>query len=83
LAQCFALKRSPQLDSHAAPFPDFRDPHAAIRLTAHRHPVLHRSRSQAAAESVAAPLVRADALDIDVLTNSQPVNAVGDPAARS
>ena len=45
--------------SHARPFPDFRDAHAPVRLPTHRDPVQPRSRVQAGAESVAAPLVRA------------------------
>ena len=66
--------------SQARPFPDFRDAHAAVRLPAHRDPVQPRSRVQAGAESVAAPLVRADARNIEVLTDFQPVNTVGDLA---
>ena len=63
--------------SHAGPFPDFRDAHAAVRLPAHRDPVQPCSRIQAGAESVAAPLVRADARNIEVLTDFQPVNTLG------
>lgn len=65
------------LASHARPFPDFRDAHAPIRLPAHGDPVQPSSRVQPGSESVAAPLVRADARNVEVLTDSQPVNALG------
>jgi hypothetical protein len=39
-----------------------------------------RSRVQAGAESVAAPLAYADARNVEVLTDLQPVNAGGDLA---
>ena len=66
--------------SHARPFADFRDAHTPVRLPTHRDLVEPRSRVQAGAKSVAAPLVRADARNIEVLTDSQPVNTVGDLA---
>jgi len=65
---------------HARPFPDFRDAYAPVRLPAHRDLVQPRSRVQTATKSVAAPLVGADARNIEVLTDFQPVNAVGDLA---
>jgi hypothetical protein len=52
------------LSSHARPLPDLRDAHTPVRLPAHRDPVQPRSRVQAGAESVAAPLVGADAPNI-------------------
>lgn len=66
--------------SHARPFADFRDAHAAIRQPAHRDLVEPRSGVQAGTKSVAAPLVRPDALDVEVVTDLEPVNAVGDLA---
>ncbi|MGB6625477.1 MAG: hypothetical protein WBE43_11900 [Candidatus Acidiferrales bacterium] len=68
------------LDSNARPFPDLRDAHAPVWLPAHRHPVQPRSSIQAGAESVAAPLVYADARNVEVLTDPQPVNAGRDLA---
>ncbi len=49
------------LKAKAAPRPDFRDPHAAIRLPAHRDPIQPRSHVQVGAKSVPALLVLADA----------------------
>ena len=65
------------LDSQAMPFPDFRDAHAPVRQPAHRDLVQPRSRIQARAKSVAAPLVRTNALNVEVLTDFQPVNTLG------
>jgi len=62
------------------PFPNFRDAHAPIRLPTHRDLVQPRSRVQAGAESVAAPLVSTHASNVEVLPSSQLVNAVGDLA---
>jgi hypothetical protein len=45
-----------------------------------RHPVQPRSSIQAGAESVAAPLVYADARNVEVLTDLQPLNAGRDLA---
>ena len=61
----------------ARPFPDLRDAHAPIRLTANREPVLHRSRSQARSKSVEASLVRADSFDVKMLTDFESMDAVG------
>jgi len=69
--QMYPTYPSPQLRSHARPFPDLRDAHAPVWLPVNRHPVQPRSRVQAGVESVAAPLVRADAPNIE-----EPVNAV-------
>jgi hypothetical protein len=69
--------------SSAVPLPNFRDPHASIRQPAHRDLVQPRSRVQAGAESVAAPLVGGDAANIEVLTDPQPVNAVRNLAVRA
>lgn len=69
------IKGCPYLDSHDAPHPDLRDAHAPVWLPAHRHPVHPRSSIQAGAESVAAALVYADARNVEVLTDLQPVNA--------
>ena len=80
LAGAAGTRVVPPSDSQARPFPDFRDAHAPVRLPTHRDLVQPRSRVQAGAESVAAPLVRAHALNIEVLTDLQPVNAVGDLA---
>ncbi|MGB8782131.1 MAG: hypothetical protein WCD02_03365 [Terriglobales bacterium] len=66
--------------SNARPFPDFRHAHTPVRLPTHRDPVQPRSRVQAGAESVAAPLICADARNIEVLTDLQPVDAVGNLA---
>jgi len=66
--------------SHARPLPDFRDAHDPVRLPTHRDPVQPRSRVQARTKSVAAPLVRAYPSDIEVLTDLQPVGAVGNLA---
>jgi hypothetical protein len=71
------------LCSEATPLPDLCDAHAPVRLPSHRDSVLHRSRSQAGSESVAASLVGADALDLEVLTNLHTVNAVGELAIRA
>jgi hypothetical protein len=68
------------LDPHAVPHADFRDAHAPIRLPAHRDLVQPRSSIQAAAKSVAALLVCANAGNVEVLTDFQPVNAVGNLA---
>ena len=68
------------LDSQAGPLPDFRDAHAPVRLPAYRDFVQPRSRVQAGAKSVAAPLVCADARNVEVLTDFQPVNTLGDLA---
>ena len=69
-SKIYAPKRS-QLCSHARPVPDLRDAHAPVRQPAHRDPVHPRSSIQAGAESAAAPLVRAYARNIEVLTDSQ------------
>jgi hypothetical protein len=65
------------------PFPDFRDAHAPVRLPMHRYLVHPRSRVQTGSESVAAPLVRADTANIEVLTDPQSVNAVSYLAVRA
>ena len=70
----------PAATSHARPFSDLRDAHAPVQQPAHRHPVQPRSSIQAGAESVAAPLVYADARNVEVLTDLQPVNAGRDLA---
>jgi hypothetical protein len=62
------------------PLTDFRDTHAAIRQPANGDPVQPRSRVHAGAESVAAPLVRSDARNLEVLPDLQPVNAGRDLA---
>ena len=59
------------------PFADFRHAHAPIRQPTHRDLVQPRSRVQAVAKSVAAPLVRADARNVEALTDLQPVNTLG------
>ena len=68
------------LDAHATPLPDFRDAHAPVRLPTDRDLVQPRSRVQAGAKSIAAPLVRANPRNMEVLTDPQPVNAVGNLA---
>ena len=65
------------------PLPDLRDAHTPVRLPAHRDPVQPGSRVQAGAKSVAAPLVRADAPNIEVLTCFEPVNAICNLAVRA
>jgi len=65
------------------PLPDLRDANAAVRLPAHRYPVEPSSRVQARPESVATPLVGANAPNIEVLTDLQPADAVGDLAVRA
>lgn len=67
----------------ARPFPDLRDPHAPVRLPAHRDPVEPRSRVQARTKSVAAPLIGSDAPNIKVLTYVEPVNAIRNLAVRT
>jgi hypothetical protein len=77
------IKRSrvdPCLGSRDFPRPDLRDAHAPVWQPAHRDPVHLRSGIQAGAESVAAPLVYADARNVEVLTDLQPVNAGRDLA---
>lgn len=74
----FGLHES--LSARARPLPYLRDAHTPVRLTAHRHSVEPRSRIQAGAESIAAPLVRADARNIEVLTDFQFMNTVSDLA---
>lgn len=59
---------------------DFRDTHAPVWQPVNGDPVQSRSRVQAGAESVAAPLVRADARNLEVLPDFQPVNAGRDLA---
>jgi hypothetical protein len=66
---------NPQLCSHARPHPDFHYAHAAVRQPAQRDPVQPRSSIQAGAESVAAALFYADARNVEVLTDLQPLNA--------
>src|SRR5882762_2615176 len=63
--------------SQARPLPDLRDAHTSIRLPAQRDFVQPYSRIQARAKSVAAPLICADARNIEVLTDFQPVNTLG------
>lgn len=70
--------RLPHLSSHARPSPNFRDAHASVRQPAHLDPVQPRSRVQAGSESVPASLVRAEASNIEMLTDPQPVNTFGD-----
>jgi len=74
------LKPSQHLDSHAAPHPDFRDAHTAVRQPAYRDLVQPCSGVQAGAKSVSAALVCAHARNIEVLTDLQPMNALGDLA---
>jgi len=62
---------------HARPFADFRDAHTPVRLPTYRDLVEPHSRIQAGSKSVAAPLVCTDARNIEVLTDSQPVNTLG------
>ena len=77
-SKCSKLRPSPRaLRSHARPFADFRDAHTPVRLPAHRDLVQPHSRIQAGAKSVAAPLVRTHARNIEVLTDAQPVNTLG------
>jgi hypothetical protein len=61
---------------YARPFPDLRDSHAPVRQSSHRDLVQPRCRIQARTKSVAAPLVRAHATNIKVLTCFEPVNAI-------
>ena len=62
-------------------YPTYSSPAATVSysttfVTPVRQPVrTPSSRVQAGTESVAAPLVRADALNVEVLTDLQPVNA--------
>jgi hypothetical protein len=65
------------LCSQARPLTNFRDAHTPIRLPMYRDLVQSHSRVQARAKSVAAPLVRTHARNIEVLTDFQPVNTVG------
>jgi len=44
--QMYPTYPSPQLCSHARPFPDFRYAHAPVRQPTHRHPVQPRSSIQ-------------------------------------
>ena len=62
------------------PHTNFRDPHASIQLPAYRDLVQPRSGVQPRSESVAAPLVPPDAANVEVLTDFQPVNPVGNLA---
>jgi hypothetical protein len=75
-----ALYPIPAHGSLGTALPNFRDAHAPVWLPAHRHPVHLRSGVQAGAESVAAPLVYADARNVEVLTDLQPVDAGRDLA---
>ena len=68
------------LASNARPFPDLRDAHASVWLPTHRDSIQPSSRVQAGAESVAAPLVGADAPNVEVLTDLDSVNAARDLA---
>ena len=54
-----------------------------MRQPTHRHPVQPRSRVQAGSESVAATLVRADAPNIEMLTDFQSVDAVRELSVRA
>jgi len=69
--------------SEGIPFTCFGDPHTAVGLTAHRDPIQPRSRVQARSESVTAPLVRANAPNIEVLTDFHSVDALGELAIRA
>ena len=60
--------------------PDFRDAHTPVQYPAHRDLIHSQRRVQAGAESVAAPLVRANARNIEVLPDFQPVNPLGNLA---
>jgi hypothetical protein len=73
------LHRSPDhfLCSQTRPLPDLRDAHTSIRLPAHRDFVQPYSRIQARAKSVAAPFICADARNIEMLTDFQPVHTRG------
>ena len=75
-----SLKSGPHLDSHAAPHPDFRDSHASVGQPAYRDLVQPRSGVQTGAKSVSAALVCTHARNIEVLTDLQPMNALGDLA---
>jgi hypothetical protein len=65
------------LGSQARPLPDFRDAHTPVRLPTYRDLVQPHSRIQAGAKSVTAPLVCANAGNIEMLTDPQPVNTLG------
>lgn len=65
------------------PLSNLRDTHIAIRLAAHRNFIHSQCRIQPGAESIAAPLVRADTPNVEVLTDFEPVYAVGNLAVRS
>jgi len=65
------------LGLHAAPFPDLCDAHTAVRLPTHRDLVQLHSRIQAGAKSIAAPLVRTNVRNVEVLTDFEPVNTLG------
>ena len=54
-----------------------RDAHTPLRLPTYRDLVEPHSRIQAGAKSVAAPLVCSNALNIEMLTEFQPVNTLG------
>jgi hypothetical protein len=62
---------------------DLRDAHTPVRLTAHRDLIHSQCRIQAGSESVSAPLVCADARNVEVLTDFQFMNSVGNLAVRS
>ena len=65
---------------HARPFPDFRDAHAPVRLPTHRDLIQPNSRVQATAKSVTASLVCTNVRNIEVLTDFQPVDTLGNLA---
>ena len=65
------------------PLANLHDAHAPVRLPAYRDLVQPRSRVQAGTKSVAAPLVSAHASNVEVLSDLQPVDAVGDLAVRA
>jgi hypothetical protein len=65
------------LGLQAVPLPNLRDAHTPVRLPTHRDLVQPHSRIQAGAKSVPTPLVRTDARNVEVLTDFQPVNTLG------
>jgi hypothetical protein len=62
------------------PLANLHDADASVRQPTHRDPVQPRCCVQARTKSVAAPLVSAHAPNIEVLTDFEPVNTVGDLA---
>jgi hypothetical protein len=71
------------LTSQAKPLPNLRHAHAPVRLPAQRDSIQPRSRLQAGAEAVAAPLVSSYATKVEMLTHPKPVNAIRDLSIRA